>query len=192
MRRATGKSIAFVAGICFLLILALTPGCGGGDETPSTTAVSQQKPQKESARAELSPVGGSGASGFAVLTKEGYGGTMKVRVQGLEPAEGSSQYGLWLLKGPDTSSLEGREDMKALATYHVGSNGRLAVDFPPPSLGVARVEEGKLLHLLLTRIDDRERVAKSIVRYDKTRILPDLGPTVARGVFKGSLVGATE
>jgi|GEM_PF-6344938 len=192
MRGTAGKPVAFVAGICLLLILALTAGCGSGDETSSTTTVSQQKPRQQSARAELHPVGGSKASGVAVFTNEGYGGTLKVRVKNLEPAQGGAQYGLWQLDGPDSSSVIEGEDMKSLATYPVGSNGRLTVEFAPPPLAIWGLERGELTYFLVTRIDDRERLNKSIIHFNETGAPPDLGPTVARGIFKGSLVGAAE
>ncbi len=176
-----------------LLVLALH-GCGDDGDSPSAAAPAPEKPQVESAEARLRPLASSGASGTAVMTKrpktpQGY--VLAVDVHGLAPTRGENQYALWQIEDPeDRVALRSAADMVALATYRVGADRRLSVEFEPPLRAYEAVPEGRLTHFLITRIESPERLQDSIVEFDETGRPPDLGDPIAEGTFSGPLVGA--
>ncbi len=89
-------------------------------------------------------------------------------------------------------SLQTPDNMVNLATYRVGDDGRLSVELEPTAKAYVALEDGKLTHFLVTKIDSPAGLEKSIIRFDKTGDSPDLGAPVAEGILSGPLVGAVE
>lgn len=180
-----------VLSICLLVLIGSLTGCGGSESSPPpATATAQTSARGSYANATLSSVGGSEASGTAAYAKSSSRYLVKVDVKGLGPTHGQQQYGLWQLESPDDRvALKTPDDMVALATYRVGDSGRLSIELEPTAKAPTRLEEGHLVHFLITRIDSPERLEDTILRFDKTGKPPNLGPPIAEGTFSGPLVG---
>jgi hypothetical protein len=184
----------FVALGCLLIAgTGVMIGCGSSESSPITRATTPRAASRAFAKATLRPFGDGKAIGTAVLVKESGHHTLKVNFAGLSATHGEGQYGLWQLQAPrDRVSLQSPDNMVALATYRVGSNGRLAAELETTAKAYLALEDGKLTHFLVTKIDSPASLQEAIVRFDNTGDSPDLGTPIAEGTFKGSLVGAVE
>lgn len=190
-RMKTGIWASLGLVICILALAEFVSGCGSGSGTSSMQATTnQQRPGRSNVQARLHPLAGSGASGTAVFKKSSGQYSVTLTVAGLKPTRGAQQYAFWQLKTPrDRVALQTAEEILLLATYRVGTSGRLAVEFEPPIRDYEAVPGEKLGHFLVTLIESPEAQQNSTVEFDETGKPPDLGEPIAEGALSGPLPG---
>ena len=97
MRSPSGRSTpaaALVAGVALAAGVALV-ACGGGGQPGTGGAEEQQESStagRESYRASLEPLAGSGAEGDAILSQQGSTLRVRLRARGLEPRQEHVQH----------------------------------------------------------------------------------------------------
>jgi hypothetical protein len=176
--------------VACVLALALAVGCGGGSssgdtnaaDTAAQTTTTAVKRTTGPTVAVLQPLDGSEASGRAVYaTKTDGSPSIKLRVQGLEPASPPARYIVW--------QKHSREDMVLLAAWPVGDDGRLSKDWTPSLASLAYLEGGVRTKLLITRID---KLSRMFAGSQNSYVHDVIGTPVLEGQFEGALVGAEE
>jgi hypothetical protein len=162
-----------------MLVFALA-GCGG-DDSP---AGAETAPNEPFARAVLKPTQSGGSGSIEVTLEESSPqgpGTIQVEGSGLEKAQGSSEYALWLVGPP--------EEMFLLATYPVGGNGQLhrKPEVVSPSAFSYVGDEGFTEAMVSKANPTRLRTA--MTASGATEVPAYFGDEVLRGRFEGSGVG---
>lgn len=160
----------------------LSAGCGEGGPDAATPVAETEKSGALAAEAILHPVGDWTASGRVVLVKKPAGeDVVQIRLKGLEPAIGETQYALWVMSS--------RHDISSIGAWRVREDRKLEEDIANPTF-ISYVEHGTKTRFLVTRVYSDDRWRDEILEgkpYDPAWI----GQSVLRGEFTGPLVGSS-
>jgi hypothetical protein len=159
-----------VAAVVVLIVVASSGGGGGSDTTATPTTADQE----DVVPIELSPVGGSGASGTIAVVRVGDQPAVDLAIRGLEPSGPGETYVLWFV-GAGGRSLP-------VAFHAVGANGQLT-----GRTAIATSASGLLPSLdtaELTLTGQRETAA-AVRRAAQQNTLPQpVGTVVLRGALR--------
>jgi len=159
----------------------LSTGCGGGGSDAATPVAETEKSGALTAEAILHPVGDWTASGKVVFVKKPAGeNVFQIRLRGLKPAIGETQYALWLMSS--------RHDIYGIGAWRVREDEQLEEDVANPPF-ISYVEKGTKTRFLVTRVYSDDRWRDEIIEgkaFDPAWI----GQPVLRGEFAGPLVGS--
>jgi len=175
-----------------LVCAALVSGCGGStstDESPGTAeateaAETRRKVHPGETEALLEPAGESSARGTArYQTRPDNTPVLHVEASGLEPVSGASRYAIWMYGD--------RHDMVNLAAFQVDEDGRLSRQLETPE-SYAFVEDGSKTELLVTKVDNIDKIGEGIAESGDPWDPPIIGETVLEGTFEGPFVGSAK
>jgi hypothetical protein len=173
-----------------LILAAFVCGCGGSSSNDASATAGGATEAVETRRqvhpgeteALLEPVGESSAQGTArYQTRPNSTPVLHVEAAGLEPVSGKSRYAIWIVGD--------RHDMVNLAAFQVDGKGRLSRQLENPE-SYAFVEEGSKTELLVTKVDDVNRVGEGISESSDPWDPPIIGEPVLQGTFEGPFVGS--
>jgi len=173
-----------------LVLAALVCGCGGSSSAggsatgvKTTEAVeTRRKVHPGKTEALLEPIEESSAQGTARYQIRAHSTpVLHVEAAGLEPVSGKSRYAIWIVGD--------RHDMVNLAGFQVGGDGRLSRQLETPESYIF-VEEGSKTELLVTKVDDFNRVGQGISESGDPWDPPLIGEPVLQGTFEGPFVGS--
>lgn len=184
-------------GAAALALAAVLAGCGGGSSGSNAAGTTQGAAREESAASErgsgatgptkaiLHPLGDSGVTGTVLFVKQAQTGfpLLKVRLRGVRRATGETQYALW--------QLGSRRNMVSLATYHVPHGSTLSEELEANPEVVQFLEDGSTTEMLITKVPNDDYLFKTEERATDATDPPYIGQPVARGAYRGPLVGST-
>jgi len=170
-----------------LAVAGLASGCGGSTttvtvEVPSAAGAAEQR-ESGPTEAVLKPAGSqSGASGTAHYSlNPSRSPSLWVELEGLERVSGPARYGIWMYGD--------RHDMVMLGAFQPDNDGKISRFFETIE-SYTFVEEGTKTELLVTKIDDIDRVSESIAEGGSPWDPGYIGEPVLQGAFEGPFVGS--
>jgi hypothetical protein len=171
-----------------LVLAALVSGCGGSSSTDGGAAEVEATEPVETRRkvhpgeteALLEPIGDSSTQGTArYQIRPNSTPVLHIEAAELEPVSGQSRYAIWIVGD--------RHDMVNLAAFQVGGDGRLSRQIETPE-SYGFVEDGSKTELLVTKVDDINKVGEGISESSDPWDPPLIGEPVLQGTFEGPFV----
>jgi hypothetical protein len=161
---------------------AAEEGNGEGEGETGSETTAGAKPATE---AELKPVDGSEAKGFASFGRVKNKLALQVEATGMAPTTATTSYAIWLAQNP--------QKMIPLASTPVKGTGKgagvIAAQFEVPVEILAYLASGTFDQVAITKVDNK-RFEASIEAATKAKKTPTyLGTEVLRGTITGPIVG---
>jgi hypothetical protein len=170
------------AGSCETTAKAPDP-TGKNIEALAVAAVNSGKNGKETTRAVLNPVDGSGARGLAIFGRVKNSLALQLAAEGLPPG-GDCGYTIWLAASP--------EKMLPLATTQVKEDGVISAQVEVPVEILAYLANETFGQIAITRTDESQLKASLAKATDEKDAPRYTGTEVLRGSVRGPIVGAAK
>lgn len=156
----------------------------GGGQTVAALEAASERGNKEVTKASLDAVDGSDAVGVAIFGRVKKSLALQIAAEGLEPAEDSEGYTIWLAASPDK--------MLPLASTEVGEDGRIGAQVTVPVEVLAYLANETFRDIAITRTDETKLKA-SLAQATKDKDAPAYtGDEVLSGEVTGPIVGAAK
>jgi hypothetical protein len=170
-------------------LLALTAllilGCGGAESKSATAGGPESNRSAGPTEAVLKSLNNSGVTGTVLYKKQSSDlPVMKIKLDGLQRANGEKQYFIW--------QMGSRHNMVSFASYHAPHGGKLSVTLEPNPESLAFLEDGSTTEFLVTKVNNDDRFFAAAEKAPSGSDPAQIGEPVARGTFKGPLVGSTD
>jgi hypothetical protein len=176
------RHLSFGLLILFALFL---PGCGGTNSESATAGGPETNHSSGPTEAVLKTLRNSGVTGRVLYQKQSSGlPVMRIKLNGLQRAAGEKQYFIW--------QMGSRHNMVSFASYHVPDGGKLSVNLEPNPESLAFLEDGSTTEFLVTKVNNDDRFFAAAEKAPSPSEPAQIGEPVARGAFKGPLVGSTD
>lgn len=177
-----------IIGLVASAIAVLVTGCGGSVTTVTVEATEPAEATRQAeagpTEAALKPVGDQAARGTALYSlNPSRIPALQVDLEGLEPVSGPARYAIWMYGD--------RHDLVILGAFQTDKQGKISARFETTE-AYSFVEEGTKDELLVTKIDDTDRVTEGIAKANNPWDPPDIGDPVLQGKFEGPYVGSSE
>ncbi len=171
-RRSAAVLVAGGALVLLAVVLALTLLDGNGGDAPQPPP---RQAEEDAVVVELSPVGGSGASGTVTIARIEDQPAVDLEIAGLDPSGPGETYVLWFV-GSDGRALP-------IAFQAVGQDGKISGRTPIPRAATGLLPSFETAELSLA--SKRDAVA-AIEEATGSQTLPDrVGTPVLRGALRG-------
>jgi hypothetical protein len=159
------------AAVVILIVLVVVVASGGGDGDDASSAPAPDR--EDVVPVEMSPVGGSRASGTIAIVRVADQPAVDLALRGLQPSGRGETYVLWFVGSGDRSL--------PVAFQAVGGDGQLTGRAPIPTAASSLLPSFETASLTLTR---QRQASAAIRRAGRTGTLPQpVGTTVLRGAL---------
>jgi hypothetical protein len=161
--------VAGGAAVLILVIVVVLVVAGGGDGDQGSSPPARDR--EDIVPVEMSPVGGSSASGTIAIVRAGDQPAVDLAIRGLRPSGPGETYVLWFVGSGDRSL--------PVAFQAVGRDGRLTGRAPIPSAASSLLPNFETAELTLA---PQREAAAALRQAGRTGALPQpVGRTVLRG-----------